>query len=44
LSAPRRIYIHISNTNPMLRDDSMERKEAIAAGWEIASDGMEVTL
>jgi hypothetical protein len=27
-----------------LRDDSMERKEAEAAGWEIAFDGMEVRL
>jgi len=44
LSAPRRIYIHLNNTNPLLRDDSMERKEAEAAGWEIAFDGMEVTL
>jgi pyrroloquinoline quinone biosynthesis protein B len=44
LSAPRRIYIHINNTNPLLRDDSMERKEAEAAGWEIAWDGMEVSL
>lgn len=44
LSAPRRIYIHINNTNPLLRDDSMERKEAEAAGWEIAADGMEVRL
>jgi pyrroloquinoline quinone biosynthesis protein B len=44
LSAPRRIYIHLNNTNPLLRDDSMERKEAEAAGWEIAFDGMEVRL
>lgn len=44
LPAPRRIYIHINNTNPLLRDDSMERKEAEAAGWEIATDGMEVML
>ena len=44
LSAPRRIYIHINNTNPLLRDNSMERKEAEAAGWEIAWDGMEVGL
>jgi len=44
LSAPRRIYIHINNTNPLLCDDSTERKEAEAAGWEIAFDGMEVTL
>jgi len=44
LSAPRRIYIHINNTNPLLRDDSKERAAAEAAGWEIASDGMEVSL
>jgi pyrroloquinoline quinone biosynthesis protein B len=44
LPAPRRIYIHINNTNPLLRDDSKERAAAEAAGWEIASDGMEVTL
>ena len=44
LRAPRRIYIHINNTNPILRDDSAERREAEAAGWEIAQDGMEVIL
>jgi pyrroloquinoline quinone biosynthesis protein B len=44
LSAGRRVYIHINNTNPLLCDDSTERKEAEAAGWEIAFDGMEVTL
>jgi pyrroloquinoline quinone biosynthesis protein B len=41
---PRRIYIHINNTNPILRDDSAERREVEAAGWEIARDGIEVTL
>jgi pyrroloquinoline quinone biosynthesis protein B len=44
LSAGRRVFIHINNTNPLLCDDSTERKEAEAAGWEIAFDGMEVTL
>jgi pyrroloquinoline quinone biosynthesis protein B len=44
LSARRRVFIHINNTNPLLCDDSAERKEAEAAGWEIAFDGMEVTL
>jgi len=42
--APRRIYIHINNTNPILRDDSAERRAVDAAGWEVAQDGMEVTL
>jgi pyrroloquinoline quinone biosynthesis protein B len=40
----RRVYIHINNTNPMLRDDSAERAQVDAAGWEIARDGMEVRL
>ncbi|HXJ82546.1 MAG TPA: pyrroloquinoline quinone biosynthesis protein PqqB [Candidatus Methylomirabilis sp.] len=44
LPAARRIYIHINNTNPILRDDSPERQKVEAAGWEISRDGMEVTL
>jgi pyrroloquinoline quinone biosynthesis protein B len=44
LSAARRVYIHINNTNPMLREDSPERAAVVAAGWEIAEDGMEVRL
>ena len=44
LRASRRIYIHINNTNPLLREDSPERREVEAAGWEIAGDGMEVSL
>ena len=42
--AGRRIYIHINNTNPLLRDDSLERQAVDAAGWEVAWDGMEVRL
>lgn len=44
LSAARRIYIHINNTNPMLRDDSAERDAVHAAGVEVAFDGMEFEL
>lgn len=40
----RRMYIHINNTNPVLQPDSAERKAVEAAGWEIAADGMEITL
>jgi len=42
--AARRILIHVNNTNPLLRDDSPERAAATAAGWELAYDGMELTL
>jgi pyrroloquinoline quinone biosynthesis protein B len=44
LGVGRRISIHINNSNPVLLEDSPERRVAEAAGWEIAYDGMEVTL
>jgi pyrroloquinoline quinone biosynthesis protein B len=44
LKAARRIYIHVNNTNPVLREDSPERKDVEAAGWQIAWDGMELSL
>jgi pyrroloquinoline quinone biosynthesis protein B len=42
--AARRIYIHLNNTNPVLREDSPERAAVAAAGWEVAHDGLELTL
>jgi pyrroloquinoline quinone biosynthesis protein B len=44
LRIPRRVYTHINNTNPMLREDSPERAAVERAGWEIAYDGLEVVL
>jgi pyrroloquinoline quinone biosynthesis protein B len=35
---------HINNTNPILIDDSPERREVEAAGFEIAADGMEIVI
>jgi pyrroloquinoline quinone biosynthesis protein B len=40
----RRILIHINNTNPILVEDSPERRQVEAAGFEIAEDGMEIVL
>ena len=40
----RRIFVHINNTNPILIEGSPERGRAVAAGWEIAEDGLEVKL
>jgi pyrroloquinoline quinone biosynthesis protein B len=40
----RKIYVHINNTNPVLIEDSPQRLEAVRAGWDIAYDGMEVSL
>jgi pyrroloquinoline quinone biosynthesis protein B len=39
----RRIYTHVNNTNPIVRADPAERAAVLAAGWEIAFDGMEFT-
>jgi len=44
LAVARRIFIHLNNTNPALLDDSPERAQLTAAGWEVAEDGMEITL
>jgi pyrroloquinoline quinone biosynthesis protein B len=41
---PRRIYIHINNTNPILDEESMEYRMVRDSGWEVARDGMEITL
>lgn len=44
VSIKRRIFVHINNTNPVLDENSPEHAEVQAAGWEVAFDGMEVTL
>ncbi len=44
LNVTRKIYVHINNTNPVWDRKSEERKIVEQAGWEIARDGMEVTL
>lgn len=44
LTAARRIYVHLNNTNPVLVEDSAERAIVERAGWEIAVDGMEIAL
>jgi pyrroloquinoline quinone biosynthesis protein B len=43
-SVRRRVFTHINNTNPILRVDSPQRAAVERAGWEIAFDGLEVTL
>ncbi|MDQ4059879.1 MAG: pyrroloquinoline quinone biosynthesis protein PqqB [Pseudomonadota bacterium] len=44
LGIGRKIFVHINNTNPILVEGSAERREAEAAGWEVAHDGMEIAL
>lgn len=44
LEVGRRIFVHINNSNPILNDNSEERRVTEAAGWEVGCDGMEVRL
>lgn len=40
----RRILTHINNTNPLLREGGAALAAVAALGWEVAHDGLEVTL
>ena len=44
LHRPRKIYIHINNTNPMLNEAGPEYRQVRDAGWEIAEDGWQFEL
>ncbi|HUL17474.1 MAG TPA: MBL fold metallo-hydrolase [Terriglobales bacterium] len=40
----RKLLIHINNTNPILDEDSAEHRAVLASGFEIAYDGLELSL
>jgi len=44
LRRPRKIYIHINNTNPMLNEAGPEYAQVRESGWEIAEDGWQFDL
>jgi pyrroloquinoline quinone biosynthesis protein B len=44
LERPRKVLVHINNTNPILLEDSAERAEVVRAGVEVAYDGLEAEL
>ena len=44
LKKPRKILIHINNTNPILDEDSSERKKLTEAGIEVSFDGMDIVI
>ena len=44
LERPRKVLVHINNTNPILLEDSPERAAVLRAGVEVAYDGLEVEL
>jgi len=44
LERPRKVLVHINNTNPILLEDSPEREQVVRAGVEVAYDGLEVDV
>ena len=44
LPIERKIYIHINNTNPILLEDSPERRLVEKRGLEVAADGLELEI
>ncbi len=44
ITRPRKIYIHVNNTNPMLDEDSPQHRAVRDAGWEVAEDGWQFEL
>ena len=44
LHCPRKIFVHINNTNPMLDVTGPEYREVRESGWEIAEDGCHLEL
>ena len=44
LRCPRKMLVHINNTNPLLDESSPEYREVRERGWEIAEDGCHLEL
>jgi pyrroloquinoline quinone biosynthesis protein B len=44
LERPRKVLVHINNTNPILLEDSPEREAVLGAGVEVAYDGLEIEI
>lgn len=39
---PRRVFVHINNTNPILDVQSEEHRAVVEAGWQVAHDGWQL--
>ena len=44
ITVARRVFVHMNNSNPLTDPGSPETTIATAQGWQIARDGMEITL
>jgi pyrroloquinoline quinone biosynthesis protein B len=44
LRGPRKVFVHVNNTNPVLNGSGPQYEEVRAAGWEVAEDGWSFDL
>jgi pyrroloquinoline quinone biosynthesis protein B len=44
LDIGHRIFVHMNNSNPLTDPGSLETAEALAQGWQVGRDSMEITL
>jgi pyrroloquinoline quinone biosynthesis protein B len=44
LRHPRKVFVHVNNTNPMVDESGPEYERVRAAGWEVAEDGWSFDL
>ena len=44
LRRPRKVFLHVNNTNPILDESGTEFHELRTAGWEVAEDGWQFNL
>jgi pyrroloquinoline quinone biosynthesis protein B len=44
LRRPRKVFVHVNNTNPMLDESSAEYCQLAPTGWELAEDGCHFNL
>jgi pyrroloquinoline quinone biosynthesis protein B len=44
LRRPRKLFLHINNTNPMLDESSDQYRQVQDAGWQLAEDGWNIQL
>jgi len=43
LNVPKKIFVHLNNTNPVLDPRSEQYRAVIAAGWQMGYDGWQLT-
>lgn len=44
ISVGQKVYVHMNNTNPVLRPASDQRRAVEAAGWTVAYDGLDLMI